>query len=82
MTEPLNPPSARPPSGSPQNPSRSEMVEEMKTAPYEPLLPIEKKLISYSLGIGLVLLGILVWFSRSVVETSPLPARPISSVSK
>ena len=30
---------------------------------YEPLLPVEKKLIGYSLIIGVVLLGLLVWVS-------------------
>ncbi len=34
--------------------------DELKNAPVEPLLPIEKKLIGWSLGIGLVLLGALV----------------------
>jgi hypothetical protein len=29
-------------------------------APVEPLLPIEKKLIGYSLGLGLVLLVVLI----------------------
>jgi hypothetical protein len=33
---------------------------ELQDAPVEPLLPIEKKLIGWSLGIGLVLLAILV----------------------
>jgi hypothetical protein len=33
---------------------------EMQNAEVEPLLPIEKKLIGWSLGIGLVLLAILV----------------------
>lgn len=32
--------------------------------PFEPLLPIEKKLIGWSLGLGLVLLVILVILSR------------------
>jgi hypothetical protein len=32
--------------------------------PVEPLLPIEKKLIGWSLGLGLVLLAILVILSR------------------
>ncbi len=31
---------------------------------YEPLLPIEKKLIGWSLGIGLVLLAVLYCVSR------------------
>jgi hypothetical protein len=33
---------------------------ELRDAPVEPLLPIEKKLIGWSLGIGLVLLAVLV----------------------
>jgi hypothetical protein len=33
---------------------------ELRDAPVEPLLPIEKKLVGWSLGIGLVLLGLLV----------------------
>jgi hypothetical protein len=32
---------------------------ELKKAPYEPLLPIEKKLIGWSLGLGAALLAIL-----------------------
>ena len=31
---------------------------------YEPLLPIEKKLIAGSLILGTVLLGLLMWVSR------------------
>jgi hypothetical protein len=30
---------------------------------WEPLLPVEKKLIGWSIGLGIVLLGILVWVS-------------------
>ncbi|MBV9971369.1 MAG: hypothetical protein JO228_15410 [Xanthobacteraceae bacterium] len=33
---------------------------EIDEAPAEPLLPIEKKLVGWSLGIGLVLLAVLV----------------------
>jgi hypothetical protein len=33
---------------------------ELRDAPTEPLLPIEKKLVGWSLGIGLVLLAVLV----------------------
>jgi hypothetical protein len=36
---------------------------ELKKMEYEPLLPVEKKLISWSLILGVVLLGILVWIS-------------------
>lgn len=34
--------------------------EEMQKMPYEPLLPIEKKLIGWSLGLGIALMVILV----------------------
>jgi len=34
--------------------------EEMRKMPVEPLLPVEKKLIGWSLGAGLVLLALLV----------------------
>ena len=36
-----------------------DLKTEMRTAPYEPLLPIEKKLIGWSLGIGATLLVLL-----------------------
>lgn len=39
--------------------SATNLRDEMKNAPAEPLLPIEKKLIGWSLGIGLVLLAAL-----------------------
>jgi hypothetical protein len=38
--------------------SDTDLRDELK-APVEPLLPIEKKLIGWSLGIGLVLLALL-----------------------
>ena len=37
-----------------------DLKNELKNAPAEPLLPIEKKLIGWSLGIGLVLLAALI----------------------
>jgi hypothetical protein len=39
--------------------SEPDIKKELLNAPVEPLLPIEKKLIGWSLGIGLVLLAIL-----------------------
>jgi hypothetical protein len=39
--------------------TRSDLREELKTAPVEPLLPIEKKLIAWSLSLGLTLLVVL-----------------------
>lgn len=51
------------------------LVEEMAAIPYEPLLPIEKKLISWSLILGVVLLVLLAWISNTFlpVETPPPP---------
>jgi hypothetical protein len=40
--------------------SQPDIRKELREAPVEPLLPIEKKLIGWSLGIGLVLLVVLV----------------------
>jgi hypothetical protein len=38
--------------------------QEMQKMPSEPLLPIEKKLIAWSLGLGVVLMVILIVVSR------------------
>ena len=40
--------------------SQPDIRSEFEKAPYEPLLPVEKKLIGFSLGTGLVLLIVLV----------------------
>ena len=45
----------------PEEPKFSEEFEKM---PYEPLLPVEKKLIGWSLGLGIGLLGFLIWISN------------------
>jgi len=42
--------------------------EEMQNMAYEPLLPIEKKLIGWSLGLGIVLMVILVAIARALVR--------------
>ncbi len=42
----------------------ADLRDEMK-APVEPLLPVEKKLIGWSLGLGLVLLVLLVLINRT-----------------
>ena len=39
------------------------LAEEIKKMEYQELLPVEKKLIGWSIGLGVVLLGILVWIS-------------------
>jgi hypothetical protein len=38
-------------------------ADEIKTMEYEPLIPAEKKLIAWSLILGVVLIGVLVWVS-------------------
>ncbi len=39
--------------------SQAELDSELRREPVEPLLPVEKKLIIWSLSLGLVLLAIL-----------------------
>ena len=41
----------------------TKIKDEMEKMEYEPLLPIEKKLIGWSLILGVVLLVVLVWVS-------------------
>ena len=48
-------------------PKIAEEIEKMSTA-YEPLLPIEKKLIGWSLGLGIVLLVVLAVLARLFVQ--------------
>ena len=45
------------------------LAEEMQKMEWEPLLPVEKKLIGWSIGLGVVLLGILVWVSYTFFPT-------------
>jgi hypothetical protein len=45
--------------------SQSDLRDEI-TAPAEPLLPIEKKLIGWSLGIGIALLVVLIAINHFV----------------
>jgi hypothetical protein len=51
------------------NVSQSNIREELRRAPVEPLLPIEKKLIAWSLTIGLVLLVGLALLNHFVPAT-------------
>jgi hypothetical protein len=41
------------------------LAEELKKMEWEPLQPIEKKLIGWSIGLGVCLLGILLWVSTT-----------------
>jgi hypothetical protein len=44
----------------------SDLQRELRNAAAEPLLPVEKKLVGWSLGIGLVLLVVLLLISHFV----------------
>ncbi len=43
------------------------LVDELQKMEFEPLLDVEKKLIAWSIGLGIVLLGILVWVSYTFI---------------
>ena len=42
------------------------LSEELQKMPSEPLLPIEKKLVLWSVLLGLFLLGVLVWVNQAL----------------
>ncbi len=44
-------------------PELPRLADEIKKMEYEPLLPVEKKLIVWSVLLGVVLLGLLAWVS-------------------
>jgi len=44
------------------------IADELKKLEHEPLLPIEKKLIIWSLAVGIGLLGILILLSRTLFQ--------------
>jgi len=46
------------------------IAEEIQRMTYEPLLPIEKKLIGWSLGLGIVLLVVLVVVARVFLKAA------------
>ena len=50
-------------------PEQPTIAEEIQTMTYEPLLPIEKKLIGWSLGLGIVLLIVLFAVARLFIKT-------------
>ncbi len=49
----------------PETPEDADLAREMAAIPYEPLLPVEKKLIAWSLALGIILLGVLWWVSHT-----------------
>jgi len=44
---------------------KTKLADELKKLAEEPLLPVEKQLVAWSVGLGVVLLGLLVWLSRT-----------------
>ena len=44
-------------------PMEAKLIDELQKMEYEPLLPVEKKLIIWSIGIGVISLGFLYWLS-------------------
>ena len=44
---------------------RPRLADEMEQMEYEPLLPVEKKLIIWSISLGVVLLVVLTWVSNT-----------------
>jgi len=49
----------------PTRPTDADTARELAKLEYEPLLPAEKWLIGGSLALGAVLLGVLLWVSRT-----------------
>lgn len=43
-------------------------ADEIKKMEYDPLLPVERRLIAWSLGLGVVLIVLLVWVSHTFFE--------------
>lgn len=41
----------------------STLIDELQKMQYEPFLPVEKKLIGWSIALGMISLGFLVWVS-------------------
>jgi hypothetical protein len=52
------------------DPKQPNLVDELRRmeGEYEPLLPVEKKLIAWSLCLGVTLLALLVWLSKTFFE--------------
>ncbi|MCC6353229.1 MAG: hypothetical protein IT577_05045 [Verrucomicrobiae bacterium] len=46
------------------------LAKEMAAMGREPLLPVEKRLIAWSLGLGVALLGILMWVGTTFFPAS------------
>lgn len=49
---------------------RPRLADEMEKMEFEPLLPVEKKLIVWSITLGIVLLALLTWVSYTFFPAS------------
>jgi hypothetical protein len=48
----------------PAGPEEAKIADELRKMEYEPLLAVEKKLIAWSIGMGVAALAALVWISE------------------
>jgi hypothetical protein len=64
------------PAADPSRTDEPRLAEEMAAIPFEPLLPIEKRLIAWSLILGVVLLVLLVWLSSTLFPGSAAANAP------
>lgn len=51
-------------------PEEPRLAEELKKMEYEPILPVEKKLVGWSIALGIILFSILVWISYTFFPSS------------
>ncbi len=45
--------------------TEARLIDEMQKMEYEPLLPVEKKLIGWSIALGVIGLVFLIWLSHT-----------------
>jgi hypothetical protein len=62
--------------GDPDTESQPTLAEELAAIPYEPLLPVEKRLIAVSLILGVSLLAVLSWASATFFPVGPSGSAP------
>jgi hypothetical protein len=63
MTEEPKLPPEEVPEVEPQAEAR--LIDELQKMEYEPLLPVEKKLIGWSIALGVIGLAFLIWLSHT-----------------
>jgi hypothetical protein len=49
----------------------AKLIDELQKMEYEPLLPVEKKLIGWSIAIGIIALAFLIWVSHAFLPGGP-----------